>query len=107
MARVTSEKVGRGLCPSRDCGDLVMYRKSAGGMLTHKCDGCDSSGYAPPGSHSYEQRMKSIADHAAATLPTQAKKPLDIPAPAPEPKAAPVPVKTAIKARPAFSFQDL
>lgn len=58
MARLTSEKVGRGPCP--DCGEAVMYRKSSGGMLTHKCDHCDSSGYAVPGGDAYTKRMKLI-----------------------------------------------
>jgi hypothetical protein len=106
MARAVSEKVGRGTCPSRDCNDLVMYRRSSGGMLTHKCDGCDSSGYAIPGSTAHTQRMASIAAHAppaaAVTPPAAAPSP---PAAAPSPAiAAPSP---AAKARNAFNLMDL
>jgi hypothetical protein len=94
MARVISEKVGRGLCPSRDCNDLVMYRRSSGGMLTHKCDGCDSSGYAAPGSTAHTARMASIEAHNPKPPAT------------PEPSPAPVPASTG-KTKPAFSLQNL
>ena len=101
MARAVSEKVGRGPCPSRDCDDLVMYRKSSGGMLTHKCEGCDSSGYAIPGSAAHAARTAGIAAHAAksgTTPPAAAAAPADKPnvaAPAPKKPASP------------FSFADL
>jgi hypothetical protein len=101
MARAVSEKVGRGPCPSRDCNDLVMYRRSSGGMLTHKCDGCDSSGYAIPGSTAHTQRMASIADHAPKT---------DAPANQPASAAAPAASLTpspAAKARQDFNLMDL
>ena len=64
MGRTTTEKVGRGLCPNASCGEPVTYRKSAGGMLTHKCDCCDSSGYAEPGGQAYAWRMATIKDPA-------------------------------------------
>ncbi|WP_341904036.1 hypothetical protein [Polaromonas sp. YR568] len=60
MGRTTSEKVGRGICPNASCAEPVTYRKSAGGMLTHKCDCCDSSGYAEPGGSAFKERMASI-----------------------------------------------
>ena len=77
MVRATAEKVGRGKCP--DCGEPVMYRRSAGGFLTHKCDACDSNGYAEPGGAAYGKRMASIdapspigvATKGAALAPTK------------------------------------
>ena len=99
MARAVSEKVGRGPCPSRDCDDLVMYRKSSGGMLTHKCDSCDSSGYAPPGSTAYTHRMAGIEAHRGKGAAPAASA---IPAPAPKP-AAPAAAATAPK-KPASVF---
>lgn len=63
MARVLSEKIGRGPCPS--CGESVTFRKSSGGMLTHKCDGCDSTGYAEPGGKAYQTRMATIQRESA------------------------------------------
>ena len=88
MVRATSEKVGRGACPS--CGEPVTYRKSAGGMLTHKCDACDSSGYAEQGGTAYAARMKTIHQ------PTKA----------PDPETKPEPPPPAAK-KPAFSLSDL
>jgi ssDNA-binding Zn-finger/Zn-ribbon topoisomerase 1 len=94
MARSTSEKVGRGPCP--DCGEAVVFRKSAGGMLCHKCENCDSSGYAEPGGEAYAKRMRSIATtypkEAASAAHVEAKQtppaaPAPTPAPAPKPKA--------------------
>lgn len=82
MGRATSEKVGRGTCPNDRCGEPVTYRKSAGGMLTHKCEACDSSGYAEPGGDAYKWRMASIKD-----APPADKKP--------EPKTEPVAAKRA------------
>lgn len=67
MGRATSEKVGRGTCPS--CGEPVTYRKSLGGMLTHKCDSCDSSGYAEPGGAAFKARMLTIKNPEAAPAP--------------------------------------
>ena len=86
MARPVSEKVGRGICPNFHCAEPVMYRKSSGGMLTHKCENCDSSGYAAPGGDAYASRMKTIKGAA----------------PAP---AAPPPPKKIINS--AFSLGDL
>ena len=74
MARTLSEKVGRGPCPS-GCGATVTYRKSSGGMLTHKCDGCDSSGYAEPGGDAYKTRIKTIQPTAPAAEPKGEEKP--------------------------------
>lgn len=76
MARSTSEKVGRGPCP--DCGEAVMFRKSSGGMLCHKCENCDSSGYASPGGDAYAKRMKSIA----STYPKETGEALPLETPA-------------------------
>ena len=108
MARAVSEKVGRGPCPSRDCDDLVMFRKSSGGMLTHKCEGCDSSGYAIPGSAAHAARIASIAAHAAKSGTTP---PAAAPAPAkPAPPAAEKPATAAPapkKPHSVFSFADL
>lgn len=90
MARATSEKVGRGPCP--DCGETLMFRRSSGGMLCHKCDNCDSSGYCSPGGDAYKRRMASIAKPAT---PDPDPQPDTSPAPAPKapPKtpAAPIP----------------
>lgn len=68
MARTLSEKVGRGPCPS-GCGATVTFRKSSGGMLTHKCDSCDSSGYAEPGGEAYKMRMKTMQQTAPEAAP--------------------------------------
>lgn len=69
MGRATTEKVGRGPCPNASCGEPVTYRLSAGGMLTHRCDCCDSSGYAEPGGKAYAERMASITKPAAPATP--------------------------------------
>lgn len=84
MGRATSEKVGRGLCPQIGCGEPVVYRKSAGGMLTYKCENCDSSGYAEPGGDAYKARMTSIIDSAKprATFVDPANPPAPTPTPA-------------------------
>lgn len=66
MGRATSEKVGRGSCTHVGCGEPVTYRKSSGGMLTWKCDGCDSSGYAQPGGTRYAACMATIKPTPAA-----------------------------------------
>jgi hypothetical protein len=58
MTRTTSEKVGRGACPC--CGEPVTYRKSKGGLLTHRCDNCDSTGYAEPGGIAFKARMATV-----------------------------------------------
>lgn len=89
MGRTTTEKVGRGVCPNASCGEPVTYRKSAGGMLTHKCDCCDSSGYAEPGGTAYADRMASIKK--ADQVPTD---------------PAPAPASTAKKREP-FSLGNL
>lgn len=60
MARPVSEKVGRGTCPQAGCGAAVTYRKSTGGLLTHRCDQCDSTGFAEPGGEAYKLRMATI-----------------------------------------------
>ena len=84
MARATSEKVGRGPCP--DCGEALMFRRSSGGMLCHKCGHCDSSGYAVPGGDAYKRRMASITKPAA---PESDPQPAPAAAPKPAPKASP------------------
>ena len=101
MARASSEKVGRGLCPS--CGAPVTYRKSSGGMLTHKCDNCDSSGYCEPGGDAYKKRMATIAgktdeDHEKPKVDT----------PEPEPEAKPDPGGSAkVPEKRGFSLGDV
>ena len=90
MARVQSEKVGKGVCPQTGCGAAVTYRKSTGGLLTHRCDSCDSNGFAEPGGAAYKSRMASITGPA----------PEPKPAPAGEPHQAPT-------GRRAFSMADL
>lgn len=99
MARATSEKVGRGACP--DCGEPVMYRRSSGGMLCHKCEMCDSSGYAAPGGEAYRKRMATIKAPAPEAAPKAAE--------APAPKAAPTPPPAPAKRVPnsVFSLGDL
>ena len=72
MGRPTTEKVGRGPCPNASCGETVTYRKSAGGMLTHKCEVCDSSGYAEPGGSAFNERMASIKKIDAPPAPAPA-----------------------------------
>lgn len=94
MARATSEKVGRGLCPNAHCGEPVTYRKSAGSMLTHKCDACDSSGYAEPGGAAYAARMATIKNAPE-------------PAPASSPAPAPTPAPAAKRPASVFSLSDL
>lgn len=87
MARPTSEKVGRGVCPDKSCGQPVMYRRSSGGMLTHRCDCCDSSGYAEPGGTAHAARMATIEK------------------PSPSPTGDPVP--PAPEKKPGFALGDL
>lgn len=58
MARAASEKVGQGPCPS--CSEPVWFRRSTGGMLSHRCEACDSSGYADPRGSAFKARMASI-----------------------------------------------
>lgn len=84
MGRTTSEKVGRGICPNASCGEPVTYRKSAGGMLTHKCDCCDSSGYAEPNGAAYRERMATIKNAAPPADPADPTPP---PAPAKKERA--------------------
>lgn len=90
MPRATSEKVGRGLCPC--CDEPVTYRRSKGGLLTHRCDNCDSTGYAEPGGLAHKARMATIKAEAPA---------------APEPTPAPAPTPTPKPARKAFSLDQL
>lgn len=78
MVRATSEKIGRGKCPH--CGEPVTYRRSAGGYLTHKCEACDSSGYAEPGGTAYKARMATI-DQRPQPVPEDEEKPAATPAP--------------------------
>jgi hypothetical protein len=89
MGRATTEKVGRGPCPNASCGETVTYRKSAGGMLCHKCDCCDSSGYAEPGGAAYVQRLASVKGTDPAPPPVN---------------TSPVP---AAKKRPSFDMAAL
>lgn len=103
MARAVSEKVGRGICPAKGCDEPVMYRRSVGGMLTHKCDYCDSSGYAIPGSAAHASRMASIAGSAPAPVSQPAQSAAVEPSPPQTTKKAPA----AVKPRAAFSFADL
>lgn len=81
MARAPAEKVGQGTCPDAGCGHPVMYRKSAGGMLSHRCDLCDSSGFAPPGSDAYKRRMATIDKPAPVPENKPALEPENKPAP--------------------------
>ena len=60
MAAALSEKVGRGICPNIGCGAEVTYRKSKGGLLTHRCDACDSNGYAEQNGAAYQKRMATL-----------------------------------------------
>lgn len=68
MTRTTSEKVGRGACPC--CGELVTFRRSKGGLLTHRCDNCDSTGYAEPGGIAHKARMATIKAEAPESAPS-------------------------------------
>lgn len=79
-----------------------MFRRSSGGMLCHKCDNCDSSGYASPGGDAYAKRMKSIA----TTYPKESGEP-EPKAAAPAP-ATPSPVTPPPKSKNSvFSLADL
>ena len=71
-----------------------MYRRSSGGKLTHKCEDCDSSGYAEPGGKAYADRMATIAKPPA-------------PEPAPGPALAPSPAPEPAPKKAAFSLEDL
>lgn len=93
MVRATSERVGRGECPN--CAAPVTYRRSAGGYLTHKCEACDSSGFAEPGGAAHALRMATIKAPAAA------------PAAAPEAAPAAAPEAKAKGARKAFDLGAL
>jgi predicted RNA-binding Zn-ribbon protein involved in translation (DUF1610 family) len=99
MARAPAEKVGRGECPT--CGETVTFRKSTGGLLSHKCDACDSSGYAQPGGLAYTKAMKSIERETPAPAPTATHKPAAADMP-----QAPAPA-TDKPTRKAFSLSDL
>lgn len=101
MARATSEKVGRGPCPDKECGESVMFRRSSGGMLCHKCDHCDSSGYASPGGDAYKRRMASITKPAT---PEPAPQPNTV-TPKASQKINPAPVPKAPQS--VFNLADL
>lgn len=58
-------------------------------MLTHKCDNCDSSGYAEPGGMAYTVRMASIQKDKTTPEPVP-KAPNE-----PKPEAPPQPTKKA------------
>ena len=94
MGRATSEKVGRGTCTHVGCGEPVTYRRSSGGMLTYKCDGCDSSGYAEPGGSRYAACMATIKTPATPSPPPElpANRAIPDPKPKPAPAAKPEPV---------------
>jgi hypothetical protein len=95
MTRTTSEKVGRGACPC--CGEPVTYRTSKGGLLTHRCDNCDSNGYAETGGIAFKRRMATIKTDTAAPPGSPVE---------PEPKkAAPPPPTKPAKA--GFSLGSL
>lgn len=85
-----------------------MFRRSSGGMLCHKCDHCDSSGYAVPGGDAYKRRMASITKPAT---PDPVPAPDTLPAPAPKapPKKAPDPAPTPTPKAPSsvFNLADL
>jgi hypothetical protein len=70
-------------------------------MLTWKCDGCDSSGYAEPGGTRYAACIATIKTPATPTTPPAAP---ELPAvraiPDPKPKAA-------AKAAPGFVIEGL
>ena len=66
MAAKPSEKVGRGFCPFKNCGEPVTYRRSSGGKLTFKCDACDRSGYAEPGGSGHADCMSTLSAVVAA-----------------------------------------
>ena len=77
--RATSKKVGRGPCP--ECGTEVTFRESAGGFLTHKCDVCDSSGYADKGGKAWKKRMGAMKVEQEETPPAPEDKPTATPPP--------------------------
>jgi hypothetical protein len=58
MARPPSPKAGVGPCP--ECGVSIIFRRSAGGMLTHSCGYCDSSGFAAHGGDAYKKRVQNF-----------------------------------------------
>ncbi len=63
MARpTTTVKVGRGPCP--DCGETITFRRSAGGLLTHKCDNCDTSGFCEPQGVTHKKRMAALTERS-------------------------------------------
>ncbi len=90
MARPSAQRVGRGPCP--DCGEAVTFRRTAAGYLTHRCDACDSNGYAEPGGAAYRTRMATITAPAAP------------PEPAPKASVPEAPKEPAKKIRGAFDF---
>jgi len=49
-------------------------------MLTHKCDTCDSTGYAEPGGHAFKARMASLTPHTPDADPAPEPKPVPVPA---------------------------
>lgn len=85
MARPASERVGRGTCPEVGCGAAVTYRKSSGGMLTHRCDACESSGYAEPGGAAYQRRMATVKGNEPEPAPKPEPVATKRPAPTPNP----------------------
>lgn len=103
MARAASEKVGRGVCPMHGCGEPVTFRKSGGGLLTWRCDGCDSSGFMDPRGSAYQRSISAMkpGDGVAPGAPVLVPElPVDT-APARKPKP-PAPA-----ARPAFDLGAL
>lgn len=97
MPRAQSIKVGQGPCPSVGCGAIVWFRRTRSGILFHKCDACDSSGYADENGAAFTARMASIANPAPP--PPEPK--------APEAKPAPRARSTARTAANPFNLGNL
>lgn len=91
MVRATSKKVGRGPCPS--CGNVCTFRESSGGFLTHKCDACDSTGYAEQGGKAHKQRMATMVLEVTETPP--------------QPSDPTPPTPLAKPTKKAFSLEDI
>lgn len=93
MVRATSPRVGFGICPDPHCAKPVLYRRSSGGHLTHKCDHCISTGYAEQGGKAHARRMETIEQDDGEQHHQE-----------PAPKA---PEKPAPKQRKAFDLGDV
>ena len=61
---VSTKRAGRESCPH--CGHDLVYRYSAGGHLSYRCDECEASGFLTKDGKAYAER---VAVFGAAETP--------------------------------------